>query len=270
MPRRTAPPDPSIGDRIRSRRELHGWSIRHAASRAGVAHSTWSRIEHGTLGTDNRFILAKVAEALECSSDLAQTVPPTDADSVAAYLGVSAVRQALIETDLDEVGSVVPRPLTVLAADVELATDLKLRCDYAGAVRFLPGVLRELHAAAQGPGRAEALALLVRAAVEAADVTKSLGFPAEAWLASERAHQAAIALEDSVMLALAAWSRGHSASSCGAHDRALRLTDAAIPQLERSHGRPGGLEMLGATPVRGVQPAGSGTSRRSDRPCGRG
>jgi transcriptional regulator with XRE-family HTH domain len=63
MPRRTAPPDPSIGDRIRSRRELRGWSIRHAASRAGVAHSTWSRIEHGTLGTDNRFILAKVAEA---------------------------------------------------------------------------------------------------------------------------------------------------------------------------------------------------------------
>ena len=122
MPRRTAPPDPSIGDRIRSRRELHGWSIRHAASRAGVAHSTWSRIEHGTLGTDNRFILAKVAEALEWSlSDLAQTVPPTDADSVAAFLGVSAVRQALIETDLDEVGTVVPRPLTVLAADVEHA-----------------------------------------------------------------------------------------------------------------------------------------------------
>src|SRR6185369_6265169 len=97
----------------------------------------------------------------------------------------------------------------------ELATDLKLRCDYAGAVRFLPGVLRELHAASKGSERIEALSLLVRAATEAADVMKSLGFPAEAWLASERGHQAAAALDDPVMLALAAWSRGHAASSCG-------------------------------------------------------
>jgi hypothetical protein len=69
----------------------------------------------------------------------------------------------------------------------------------------------------RGPERAEALALFVRAAVEAADVMKCLGLPTEAWLASERAHQAAIALQDSVMLALAVWSRGHSGEERVAH-----------------------------------------------------
>jgi pimeloyl-ACP methyl ester carboxylesterase len=70
-------PDPSIGERIRARRLIRGWSVRHAADRAGVSHATWSRIERGRQAADNRFMLADVAAALECSpADLAGVPVP--------------------------------------------------------------------------------------------------------------------------------------------------------------------------------------------------
>lgn len=65
MPRRTTN-DPAIGQRIRERRTLLGWTIRFAADHAGISHSTWSRIERGTMSADNRFTLAAIAEALRC------------------------------------------------------------------------------------------------------------------------------------------------------------------------------------------------------------
>src|SRR5690348_10277763 len=99
-PRPTA--DPTIGDRIRDRRLRRGWSIRYAASRAGVSHATWSRIERGLQAADNRFMLADLAGALECSpAELAGTaVPAGDREAVAAHAAVHAVRQALVELDL--------------------------------------------------------------------------------------------------------------------------------------------------------------------------
>ncbi|MEU8616179.1 helix-turn-helix transcriptional regulator, partial [Actinoplanes sp. NPDC048791] len=47
--------DPAVGAQIRARRLLRGWSVRYAASRAGVSHATWSRIERGLQTADNRF-----------------------------------------------------------------------------------------------------------------------------------------------------------------------------------------------------------------------
>ena len=68
--------DPTIGERIQARRQLRGWSVRYAASRAGISHATWSRIERGRQAADNRFMLADIAAALECSpADLAG-IPP--------------------------------------------------------------------------------------------------------------------------------------------------------------------------------------------------
>src|SRR5262245_27702418 len=101
-PRPTA--DPAIRDRIRARRLLRGWSVRHAASRAGVSHATWSRIERGLQAADNRFMLADIAAALECSpSDLAGgPAPATDRAAAAAMAGVHRIRRALIDIDLDE------------------------------------------------------------------------------------------------------------------------------------------------------------------------
>jgi hypothetical protein len=206
------------------------------------------------MGVDNRFMLAGIAEALECSVvDLSGQQPiPTDPDGIAAQLAVAAIRQALVETDLTEPATVMPRPLPELAADVQRIWDLRLECDYAGAGRLLPGVLRELHAATSGPQRPAALRLLARTTDVASFVTRYVGFPAESWLASERAHDAALALEDPVILGLSAWSRGHAATGCGAYPRALHIAEASLPGLERAYDAPGGAEMLGQMQMLGA------------------
>src|SRR6266508_778434 len=112
MPRRPSP-DTTIGERIRTRREMRGWSVRYAASRAGISHATWSRIENGRQGADNRFVLADIAAALECSvAELANGAPAavTDRSLVTARANVYAVREALVESDLDEPPSVEVPP----------------------------------------------------------------------------------------------------------------------------------------------------------------
>src|SRR3954447_22811847 len=91
--------DMTIGERIKARRLLRTWSVRHAADRAGISHASWSRIERGLQTADNRFVLANIASALECSIiDLTGTpVPSTDRQAAAAQACVSAVRCALVD-----------------------------------------------------------------------------------------------------------------------------------------------------------------------------
>src|SRR4051794_14147855 len=153
---------PTIGDRIRARRLLRGWSVRFAASRAGVSHATWSRIERGRQAADNRFTLADIAAALECSPvDLVGTpVPAADRAAMAAQVAVYGIRQALVDIELSERTARPAPPLAELARTVVLVDTLRRACDYAGAGRLLPDLLRDLHAASTGPDRPAALPLL--------------------------------------------------------------------------------------------------------------
>jgi transcriptional regulator with XRE-family HTH domain len=244
MPRQ---PDATIGDRIRARRQLRGWSIRFVADRAGLANSTWGRIERGLLGADNRFTLAAIAEALECPvSDLTgQPLAPVDRATAEAQAGVEAIRQALIEVDLDEDPVCAPRPIEELAREAQLVADLRRRCDYTGTGRLLPGLIRELHAAAHGPDKERALRLIVDAMFAAAGVVRYLGSPAESWVAAERCRQAALRLEDPVLIALAEYERSHAATGCGTYRRGLTIAVRAADRLEPRTGEPGGTEMLG-------------------------
>src|SRR4051794_28290677 len=148
----------TVGERIRARRLLRGWSMRYAASRAGVSHATWSRIERGRQAADNRFMLAEIAGALECSTAelVGVAVPAADRETVAAQVAVHGIRQALVEADPRERSDRVAPPVAELTRALELVDNLRRDCDYGGAGRLLPELLRSLHAAAAGrtgPGR---------------------------------------------------------------------------------------------------------------------
>ncbi|BCJ48529.1 transcriptional regulator [Actinoplanes sp. NBRC 14428] len=245
-PRPTA--DPTIGERIRARRQLRGWSIRYAASRAGLSHASWSRIERGLQAADNRFVLAEIAGALDCApADLAGTgVPAADRAAVAAQAAVQAVRRALVDLDLGEPADRPAPAVDGLARTLALADTLRQACDYAGTARLAPGLLRDLHAAAGGPDRGRALRLLCDAAFIASSVLRNLGHPAEAWLGAERCRDAADAAGDPVLRGYAAYARATAATACGSYDRGLALAGRAVDELRPHAGQPGGTAVLGS------------------------
>jgi transcriptional regulator with XRE-family HTH domain len=223
--------------------------VRHAADRAGLAHTTWSRIERGLVSADNRFTLGDIARALDCSvADLTGApLAPADPALAAAQACVVPVRQALIETDLDEEPTTgTARPLPELVREADLIRDLFYRYDYAGMGAWLPGLLRELHAAAvTGPDREAALRLLVEVTHDAGFAVRYLGHGADQWLAAERCWQAAEALGQPVPLATAAFARSHAAIGGGAYARGLRLAEPAADALRPYLAAADALPMLG-------------------------
>jgi transcriptional regulator with XRE-family HTH domain len=237
----------TIGERIQARRLLRGWSVRFAASRAGISHASWSRIERGRQAADNRFTLAEIAAALECSpADLVGTpVPAADRAAMAAQVGVYGIRQALADIDLSERSARSAPPVAELARAVALVDTLRRACDYAGGGRLAPDLLRALHAASTGPDRQAALRLFCDVAVMTSGIMRNLGHPAEAWLAADRCREVAEAAEDPVLLGFAAFARASAAFACGSFQRSLTLAGRAVDDLRPHLARHGGLEMLG-------------------------
>jgi transcriptional regulator with XRE-family HTH domain len=245
-PRRSG--DPAVGERIRVRRLLRGWSVRYAASRAGVSHATWSRIERGLQATGNRFMLSDIAGALECApADLAGTgVPAPDRATAAARAGVLGLRRALVDIDLTEPPAGPAPPVAELRRSVALVDALYRECDYAGATRLLPDLLRDLHTETAGPDHREALRLLCDATSNASTVLRNLGYPADAWLAAERCRDAADAAGDPVLRGYAAYALARAATACGSYQRGQTLAERAADDLGGHLNRPGGPEVLGS------------------------
>ncbi|AGZ38361.1 putative DNA-binding protein [Actinoplanes friuliensis DSM 7358] len=237
-----------MGGLIRARRLLRGWSVRYAASRAGVSHATWSRIERGLQAADNRFMVADIAGALECSpADLVSTeVPAPDRVTKAARARVLGLRRALIDIDLSEAPAGAALPMVELSRGVALVDALHQACDYAGAARLLPGLLSDLHTETAGPDRYEALRLLCDATSNASSVLRSLGYPADAFLAAERCRDAADAAGDPVLQGHAAYILARAATACGSYQRGQTIAERAIDDLGRHIARPGGPEALGS------------------------
>ncbi|SDT73417.1 hypothetical protein SAMN04489716_6662 [Actinoplanes derwentensis] len=192
-------------------------------------------------------MLSDIAGALECApADLAGSdVPAPDRATAAARAGVLGLRRALIDIDLTDPPDGVAPPMAELRRSVALAEALYRVCDYAGAARLLPGLLRDLHTETAGPDHAEALRLLCDATSMASTALRHLGHPADAWLGAERCRDAADALDDPVLRGHAAYALARAAVACGSYQRGQTLAERAADDLSRHLGRPGGPEILG-------------------------
>jgi transcriptional regulator with XRE-family HTH domain len=248
MPRRAVPIDPSIGERIQGRRELRGWSIRHAASRAGIAHSTWSRIERGELRTD-RYMVADIAAALECSITnlTGQPYAPSDRQLEAAHIAAERLWQAMMALPLDEPPAAGRPAAGDLWREAALVRDLYARTDYAGALSRLVDLVPVLHTAAHGPDSAAALTAAVQVYGVGMGALLNLGHPAYAWLAAQRCVEAARRLDDPAAIAVAAVNRGRASAHTGAYGPARTTVDRAADELDRHTDAPAALDVLGFT-----------------------
>jgi transcriptional regulator with XRE-family HTH domain len=244
MARRTVPADPSIGQRVAARRRLRRWSIRYAASRAGVAHTTWSRIERGQLRTD-RYMIAELAAALECAvADLTgQPYTPGDRMLETAQIEAGRVWQTMMGLPLDEPPGVDPPPADVLVQRAGLVAARYGLCDYAGTLAVARELVPGLHAA----GTAAAWELAVQVYGSIMGALLNVGHPASAWLAAERCQQAAEQLGQPVPLAVAATNRARVLAYSAAYGPALRGVEHAAAGLDANLGQPAALDLLGFT-----------------------
>ncbi|MEV4755660.1 helix-turn-helix transcriptional regulator [Micromonospora sp. NPDC049559] len=232
-----------MGERIRARRELRGWSIRHAASRAGISHTSWSRIERGAQRTD-RYMVVDLAAALECSvAELTgQPYTPADRRLESARIDAERVWRALINHPLSEPTSRASAPAGQLAQESALVRDLYSQCDYAGALHRLIDLIPALHS---NKGRREALEMMVAVYGVAMGCLLNVGYPAHALLAAEQCAEAAGLLDDPVAAAVAAANRARVLAYSGAYGPARSVCDRADDELQRHLSAPAALDLLG-------------------------
>lgn len=241
----------TIGDRIAARRRLTGKSVRQLAAEAGISHTTWGRIERGERGADNRIILHNIARVLRCSvTDLTgQPAVPGTPSEAKLEASIHDLLAALVDADLDDEPSTAARPWGELQREGDLLDDLYRRADHLGTAARLAVHTREVHAgtvtATRTDDRATGLRMTIIGASRNSRLLRATGHRAEAYLAGERAEQAARELGDPVLLANAYRTRSSDAMGCGSHTRALRLTARGLETLAGQMDLPGAQETAG-------------------------
>jgi transcriptional regulator with XRE-family HTH domain len=198
--------DFGVGMNVRRARRYQGLSLEQLADRIGKSKGWLSMIENGRIPLERRSDIAALADALQVSvSDLIGKPFPVFAKGSP---DVTGMREALMENSLASPAAPVTRPLDALASEEMTEAEAAWRGrDHGRELAILPGLLTQLHAhAAEGPDRTRALDMLTRASVQASGLLKELGQIDLAWIAADRARQAADAHGSATAYGMAAWA----------------------------------------------------------------
>lgn len=123
-----------LGPLLRQRRKRHKWSLRRAASEAGVAFNTIARVEAGHLPDLENY--RKLATWLGVGEQATASAEPSTMDAITAHLRLDP---ALDEQDADRIGRMVREMYEALAKPAR-ATAVHLRA----ATSFRPATARTL------------------------------------------------------------------------------------------------------------------------------
>ncbi len=204
-----------VGERVRRCRLWRGLTQQQLADLVGWPKSAVSMLETGARGLDSRARLRQLASALRVApTDLTGEPYPLDAPGLAdAQTGVPALESALMDTRIGDCTDFEPRTLDELDAQVRgpLLTAAKA-ADGAALMAMLPGLIVEL----QTYGRDErALRLLVATCTETTHRLRFVGQVPLAFIAAERAAEAAALVGDPILTAAAEFARAHSRPTAG-------------------------------------------------------
>jgi hypothetical protein len=200
------------------------------------------------MACDNRYLLADIATALECSTaDLTdQPSSHSDPDLVIAHARVLDILGVLMDTPLDEPATHAARSLDQVEAELNLVRDLYRRCDYAAVSAYLPQMLTDLHAhAVAGPETRRALRMLAYVVHATALVLRDLGHPTDSWIAAERCREIAEEMEDPAVLGVAGFTRSIAAMGCTGHRRAATLAIRASEAIDAHMDESGAASVAG-------------------------
>lgn len=228
-----------IGLAVRRARRARGLTLEEAAGLAGRSKGWLSKVENGRIPLVKREDIANLAMACEVSADtlLGEPAPEVQAGRDAWHL--APLRSVLLDSSPADPPDMPARPLAALRELNEQADQALRWSQYDVLLPLLPPLIGELEVAASvldGPGREEALRLLVPATATAVITLRYAAQPDLAWVAAERGRQSAALLGDPVWEGAAAFGAAHARSSAN-RPRALMVTPQLADALEQHAGR---------------------------------
>src|SRR6266851_8572100 len=227
--------EPRIGMNVRAARRSRGMSLETLAGLIGRSKGWLSKIENGQARLERRQDIAAIARALEVSADglLGEPAPEIRPDGL--MYNVIPLQRALLDAAPDDPPDIPVRPIELLREEVEQADTALREADHATVIRILGSAIGELcvHAATHDePGHTSALRLLVQACgSDGTCVLRQIGETNLAWVAGERARQAAELLDDPIWRAAAAFGRAHARSSANM-PKGLMITPQLADETE--------------------------------------
>jgi transcriptional regulator with XRE-family HTH domain len=229
-----------LGQRLRELRSWRQLSVRAMAELSGISFGYYAKIERGEKPVDSRQLLEAFASTLRVSpAELAgKPYAPTDAAGEKTRAALTSIEDVLTGWSIGEAPDRREVPWQVIAANLtRLKGVLRPRADFSGQAEMLPGLIRQLLAAATEPDhRQAALNGLLEAYKSAAYLAHDLGTPGLPTLAVERMRQAAEQLDDPTQRAEVMWRRAHLLSGANRsrqYELAAQVADAtdAMPHL---------------------------------------
>jgi transcriptional regulator with XRE-family HTH domain len=226
-----------IGANIAAARKLRGLSQHELARVAFVSFSLLSKVESGHKPASPRLI-ADVAQALRVNpAELTgQPYRGETPDEDAIHAPIAELRHEIIVYDLPPRDYDQPVPdLASLAQSVGKATRLRQAGSYAKLGADLPGLLRDLRAAAHtftGTDQERVFGLLAESYDNARALAYKLGYLDLASLLVTRHAHAAARSSDPLEVAVGDTMRAHEMISVGEFRAAESLMDASLARVE--------------------------------------
>jgi transcriptional regulator with XRE-family HTH domain len=227
-----------IGSNVRAARRSRGMSLETLAGLTGRSKGWLSKVENGHARLERRQDIAAIAEALGVSADTLLGEPAPGIRPGGQAHDIAPLQRALLDTGPDDPPDLPARPVEVLREEVAQADAALRAADHATVIRLLGSAIGELcgHAATgDGADRRSALQVLIGAyGSDGTCALRQIGETNLAWVAGERARQAADLLGDPVWQAAAAFGRAHARSSANKPKGLMitpRLADEAEPHI---------------------------------------
>ncbi|WP_116211704.1 helix-turn-helix domain-containing protein [Streptomyces olivoreticuli] len=226
-----------VGTRIRELRKIRKMTVRQLAAKAAVSASTLQKYESGDRNPPAGAI-AQLAQALHVGPDKITGQPYMNGaeseDQVQAV--IPELRRILLTFDNPDGLGAAPRPLRVLAAEMEHVARLRQDGRYVPMGPLLPRLLSELtHVALDSRGREQQQAFwwLARGYRATNSLAHKLGYHDLSLTAIERVRWAADRSGDSLMQVTAAYLKAGAMVRLGTFASARRVLEGLADEVER-------------------------------------
>ncbi|MFD3517691.1 helix-turn-helix domain-containing protein [Streptomyces sp. NPDC058657] len=226
-----------IGKRIREVRKIRQLSVRQLATMVALSPSSLEKYESGDRNPPPG-VIAQLARALHVGPDRLTGQPywsgAEAADQVQAV--IPELRRILLTYDNPDDLLLAPRPLPVLAAEMDHIAEMRQNGQYVPMGPLLPGLLSELtHVAMQSRGAEQQRAYwwLARGYRATNSLAHKLGYHDLSLTAIERVRWAAQHSGDPLMQVTGAYLKAGAMVRMGTYSSGRRVLESLVDEIER-------------------------------------